>query len=96
MKVARIFVTAILLIGAVRLVFNVINLPYSSKKEAKSACAQWVWKGDWIDTFNLNRRCEDEVATSQFLAEEFKAKPTGDAELLGEKGDWEIVKHFRY
>ena len=46
MKVARIFVTAILLIGAVRLVFNVINLPYSLKKEAKSACAQWVRKGD--------------------------------------------------
>ena len=36
------------------------------------------------------------MATSQFLAEEFKVKPRENAELLGEKGDWEIVKYFRY
>ena len=88
--------TAILLIGAVYWVFRAINPPYSSKKEAKSACEEWVWKGDWTDSLNPNRRCEEEMATSQFLAEEFKAKPYGDSELLGEKGDWEIVRHFRY
>jgi hypothetical protein len=96
MKVARIFFTAILLIAAFRLLFNALNLPYSSKKEAKSACKQWVWEGAWVDSQNPNRGCEDEILTSQFLAEEFKVKLSGDAELLGEKGDWEIVKYFRY
>ena len=96
MKVARLLFKAILLLGVFRLVVKVINPIFSSKKEAKSACEESFWKGVWTNTLNPNRRCEHEMATSKFLSEEFKVKPRGDAELLGEKGDWEIVKYFRY